>query len=321
MVIPTIRYQIQVSRLHLLNQFSDMPPPRKINNYFKRPTFAADAKETRSKSPGVDPAPQSSPLNELSSQLLPSDITAPDTPNGPSSQLNRSLLCAAGDDPADNEPAPQSSFQSAGTGTSFNSAQRIMKNGKEIVISSDGDESDSAESLESPDDLLANFLAPKSPVTPKARTGRKNSKHKGVVRPESAPRKYKNSLENLVRQAVSDNDTEAGIAKLRASLNDESDRNTDSGADKASNLNEGALASAIDDGNDDSMGLQRLLDAVRRTEAFDLGKSWSFFDLQTPLPPGPTFPRECVSPGTYLGVLRGAYIGVTRSCVARSDNP
>lgn len=205
-----------------------------------------------------------------------------------------------------------------------------MKNGKEVVISSDGDESDSAGSLESPDDLLARFLAPKSPVTPKERTGddsetiqpvRKNPKHKSVVRTESAPRKYKNSLENLVRQAVSDNETEAGIAKLRASLNDESDRNTDSGPDKASNLNEGVLASAIDDGNDDSMGLQRLLDAVRRTEAFDLGKSWSFFDLQTPLPPGPDFPRECVSPRTYLGVLRGGYIGVTRSCVTRSDNP
>lgn len=311
-----------------------MPPPRKITNYFKRPAFASAVKETRSKSPGEDPAPQSSPqsspLTELSSQQLPSDITAPDTPNGPSSQLNRSLLRATGDEPAHNEPAPQSSFQSAGTGTSFSSAQRIMKHGKEVVISSDGDESDSAGSLESPDDLLARFLAPKSPVTPKAHNGddnettrptRKNPKHKGVVRAESAPRKYKNSLENLVRQAVSDNETEAGIAKLRASLNDESDRNTDSGPYKASVLNEGALASAIDDGNDDSMGLQRLLNAVRRTEALDLGKSWSFFDLQTPLPPGPEFPHGCVSPGTYLGVLRGGYIGVTRSCATRSDNP
>ncbi|BCS17579.1 uncharacterized protein APUU_10407S [Aspergillus puulaauensis] len=276
-----------------------MPPPRKITNYFKRPAFASAAIGTRSKSPGEDPAPQSSPqsspLTELSSQLLPS------------------LLRAAGDEPADNDPAPQSSFQSAETGTSFNSAQRMMKNGKEVVISSDGDESDSAGSLESPDDLLARFLTPKSPVTTKERAGddnettqpdRKNPKHNSVVRTESAPRKYKNSLENLVRQAVSDNETEVGIAKLRASLNDESDRNTDSGPDKASNLNEGVLASAIDDGNDDSMGLQRLLDAVRRTEAFDLGKSWSFFDLQTPLPPGPDFPRECVSPRTYLGVLR-----------------
>ncbi|KAL4786020.1 hypothetical protein BJX76DRAFT_148052 [Aspergillus varians] len=299
-----------------------MSPSRKITNYFRCPNFALAAQDTsRSDSLGEDPAPQSSPLTELSQ--LPSDFTIPDTPNGPSSQLNRSLLLSTGDptdnDTTDHDPAPQSSFQSVGTGTSFSSSQRILKKGKEVVISSDGDESDSVGSLESPDDLLARFLGPKTPKTPatpttsEAHTGddEKTTRHtlktlkpRSVSRFQSAPPTYKNSLENLVMQAVSDNETEAGIARLKASLKVESDRKPLSGAHKASNLNEGVLASAIDDGADDSMGFQRLLNAVRRTEAFDLGKSWSFFDLNTPLPPAPEFPRECVCPGTYLGVLR-----------------
>jgi hypothetical protein len=103
--------------------------------------------------------------------------------------------------------------------------------------------------------------------------------------------------------AVDDKETEADIARLRASLKAESARESDSAKQKS--VNEGTLASALDSGADDSTGIKRLLDAVRRTEAFELGKSWPFFDLQTPLPPPPDFPRDCVCPGTYLEVLRG----------------
>ncbi|KAL4912224.1 hypothetical protein BDW62DRAFT_195151 [Aspergillus aurantiobrunneus] len=289
-----------------------MPPSRKITNYFARPDFAVAAQGTRSDSPGEDPAPQSSPLTELS-QLLPSDSTTPDTPD-PSSQLNRSLLLSAGD-PTENDPPPQSSFQSAGTGTSH----RIIKNGKEVVISSDGDESDSVGSLESPDDLLADFMKPATSAT---------TKPSSVPRVETAPRTYKNSLESLVMQAVSDNETEARIAKLKASLKDDSDCKTDTSLSNMNNLHEGVLASAIDDGTDDSMGLQRLLDAVRRTEAFDLGKTWSFFDLRTSLPPAPDFPRECICPGTYLAVLRepdsrerAFYSGIIDFALSRESLP
>ncbi|KAL4870477.1 hypothetical protein BDV12DRAFT_58633 [Aspergillus spectabilis] len=290
-----------------------MSSPRKITNYFKRPSFAvtSPSRDTRSNSRAEDPAPapQSSPVTELS-QLLPSDFTTPDTPDGPSSQLKRSLLFST-EEPVDNDAAPQSSFQSTGTGVSFNSSQRIIKKGKEVVIGSDGDESDSATSLQSPDDLLRGILTPAAPkpdsdvdddsILEEILHPRKKPKPRRVPK---APPAYKNSLETLVMQAASDNDTEAGIAQLKASRHAQAACENSSRTDSANKLGEGALASALDDGTDDRSGLQRLLDAVRRTEAFDVGKSWSFFDLQTPLPSPLDFPRDCVCPGTYMAILR-----------------
>ncbi|KAL4940249.1 hypothetical protein BDV06DRAFT_196999 [Aspergillus oleicola] len=286
-----------------------MASSRNITSWFKKPNFAVTAEDGRSKIPAEDPAPpQSSPLTDLS-QILPSDITTPDTPGGPSSQLNQSLSRAAAE-PVETNPAPSLSFQSTGTGASFSSSQRTIKNGKEVVISSDGDESDSTGSLEDADELLAKFLTPSKPAQADAEASSRDegytTLHTGKIpktrgKP-SAPKSYKNSLNNLVMATVSDTETEAGVARLKASLEAESVRKN--APPKSSNLQESVLASAIDDGNDDSAGLQRLLDAVRRTEAFDLPKTWSFFDLQTPLPPATDFPRECVCPGTYLATLR-----------------
>ncbi|KAL4904721.1 hypothetical protein BDW74DRAFT_28174 [Aspergillus multicolor] len=301
-----------------------MSSPQKITSFFKRPKFAKPAEDTQIESPGEDPAPQSSPLTELSSQLLPSDVTAPDTPGGPSAQLNRSLLLSAGDQyeddaaprssfqtpptgAADNDPAPQSSFQSSRTGTPFNSSQRITKNGKQVVTNSDS-ESDSMDSIDSQQDILSMFL-PKT--APKPQTGDDETKtlrdrpavnHENVPLWKAARTKLKNTLDDLVVQTVDDNEVEAGIAKIKASIAAEAVRNDQEKETMV--LDEKLLTSALDKGTDDSIGLQRLLDAVRRTEALDLKKTWSFFDLKTELPPSQEFPRECVSPGTYLAVLR-----------------
>ncbi|KAL4963931.1 uncharacterized protein BDV14DRAFT_201415 [Aspergillus stella-maris] len=290
-----------------------MASSRKLTSWFKKPDFAVAAEDSRPEPPTEDPAlPQSSPLADLS-QILPSDISTdistPDTPEGPSSQLNRSLTRAAAE-PVETQPAPNLSFQSTGTGASFSSSQRTIKNGKEVVISSDGEESDSTGSIEDADELLAKFLTPSKPAPtqsePSSRDEGYSTLRTGKIpKPRakpSAPKMYKNSLNSLVTQAKSDTETEAGAARLKASLEAESARKN--APLKSSNLQESVLASAIDDGNDNSVGMQRLLDAVRRTEAFDVPKTWSFFDLQTPLPPAPDFPRECVCPGTYLATLR-----------------
>ncbi|KAL4794913.1 hypothetical protein BDV19DRAFT_181304 [Aspergillus venezuelensis] len=286
-----------------------MASSRKLTSWFKKPDFAVTAEDSRPELPTEDPAlPQSSPLTDLS-QILPSDISTPDTSGGPSSQLNRSLIRAAAE-PVETQPAPNLSFQSTGTGASFSSSQRTIKNGKEVVISSDGEESDSAGSLEDADELLAKFLTPSKPAPaqsePSCREEGYSTLRTGKIsKPRnkpSAPKTYKNSLNSLVTQAKSDTETEAGAARLKASLEAESARKN--APLKPSNLQESVLASAVDDGNDNSVGMQRLLDAVRRTEAFDVPKTWSFFDLQTPLPPAPDFPRECVCPGTYLATVR-----------------
>ncbi|RDW72646.1 uncharacterized protein DSM5745_07818 [Aspergillus mulundensis] len=301
-----------------------MSSPQKITSFFKRPKFAQTDQDTRLESPGEDPAPQSSPLTELSSQLLPSDVTIPDTPGGPSAQLKRSLLLSAGTQngndeaprssfqtpptgAADHDPAPQSSFQSSRTGTPFSSSQRITKNGKQFVTNSDS-ESDSIGSIDSHQDILSMFL-PKA--TPNPQTGKDEAKTmrdrpapnvKSVPLWKMAPPKYKNTLDNLVIQTVDDNEIEARITKIKASIEAEAARNDHKKG--GGGLNEEVLASALDNGNDDSIGLQRIINAVRRTEALELKKTWSFFDLETELPPTQEFPRECVCPGTYLAVLR-----------------
>ncbi|KAL3449258.1 hypothetical protein BJX65DRAFT_273107 [Aspergillus insuetus] len=293
-----------------------MNPARKITSYFKRPDFALGAQTTRSDTPVEDPAPalQSSPSSELP-QLPLSDGTIPDTPGGPSAQLKRSLLRST-EETASNDPGPQSSFHSFGTTSSFGSSQRVFKNGREVVISSDGEESDSTSSFEPPEELLA-LLKPQAPkvrftddsemdhdssASGRALRNRKTPNTRSALPSKPTPHRYKNTLDSLVMHAVDDKETEADIARLRASLKTESARESDSAKQKS--VNAGTLASALDSGADDSTGIQRLLDAVRRTEAFELGKSWSFFDLRTPLPPPPDFPRDCVCPETYLEVLR-----------------
>ncbi|KAJ0424274.1 hypothetical protein BJY00DRAFT_259106 [Aspergillus carlsbadensis] len=293
-----------------------MNPAQKITSYFKRPDFALGAQTTRLDTPVEDPAPaiQSSPSSEPP-QLPLSDGTTPDTPGGPSAQLKRSLLRSTEETP-NNDPGPQSSFQSVETASSFGSSQRVFKNGREVVISSDGEESDSTSSFESPEELLA-LLKPQTPkvgftndsgmdhdasASGRALRTRKTPNTRSVLPPKPALHKYKNTLDSLVMHAVDDKETEADIARLRASLKAGSARESDSAKQKS--VNEGTLASALDSGADDSTGIQRLLDAVRRTEAFELGKSWPFFDLRIPLPPPPDFPRDCVYPGNYLEVLR-----------------
>ncbi|KAL3471805.1 hypothetical protein BJX99DRAFT_236849 [Aspergillus californicus] len=297
------------------NILSDMSQSSKITNLFKRPKFAVTVEDNQLHTPLGDPA-SSSPLTNLS-QLLPPDITTPETPDGPSSQLNQTLFHSARES-VDNDPVPQSSFQSAGTGTSFGSSQRMIKNGKEVVIGSDGEESDSTGPLASAEDLLRKFARPKSPqvrIMENSKMKHELSKPaqplraRKIPKPRSTPKAppvYKNTLASLVQQAVADQETEAEIERLRASIKArEAAKQNGPGLDKDTGLHEGVLASALDDGADDnSMGFQRLLDAVRRTEAFDLEKSWSFFDLQIPLPPGPDFPRECVMSKPYLAGLR-----------------
>jgi hypothetical protein len=105
-----------------------------------------------------------------------------------------------------------------------------------------------------------------------------------------------------VTQAVDDNETEATIARLKAVREDESSSKPDTPPSRK--LNEGMLTSALGD-KDDELGLQRLLDAVRRTEALEIEKFWSFFNYEAKAPPALEFPRESIAPGTYLAVLRG----------------
>jgi hypothetical protein len=107
-------------------------------------------------------------------------------------------------------------------GASFNSSQRVIKNGKVVVTSSDGDDTDSISSMEDPDELLRKFTSSSTPeaqrsvISPErpSRPLSKAARNKKLSSLTAIPT-YKYSLESLVTDAVDDNETEAGIAKIR----------------------------------------------------------------------------------------------------------
>ena len=296
---------------------------RSITSFFKRPDFSIAHRDPQPTDRGGDPAPasQASPLAETPSSLHSNDPSLEDS----GSQLNLSLSQSLkyGDDKVD----LLQSFLSTGSaakdpspGTSFNSSQRVVKKGKEVIISSDGEDTDSISSIESPDDILRSIAKPvgstggsepsKPGMSLRDRSVKDKISDKRSGFQVSAP-KYKYTLDSLVVQAVDDNETEAGIAKLRAAFekedrrkNEEQNAMVHGSTLPSTRLNEGVLASALGD-QDDELGLRRLLDAVRRTEALDLEKSWQFFVYESELPPALEFPRDCINPESYMHGLRG----------------
>ncbi|KAF7592100.1 hypothetical protein BBP40_000705 [Aspergillus hancockii] len=296
-----------------------------IKQYFKRPDFSLSSEDFQPEAPkGI----QSSPITEPSSSFV-SNEASPQTPDGAALQLKQSLLLSV-TDAAENrqhQENPQSDETVASDPSllsSFSLAQRVVKNGREVVISSDGDDTDSSEFLEDPNNLFMKFVKQTNDSTDEQssndssgqgrslRSRRLNDEVKPSKFPLSRASKptYKHTIDSLVTQAVDDNETEAGIAKLRAIIEEDVARKAASKSEAASashdqsrQLHEGILTSALDDKNDET-GLRRLLDAVRRTEAFDMEKSWSFFDYGGNLAPPPVFPRECIASKSYISALR-----------------
>jgi hypothetical protein len=306
-----------------------MSQSRSITDFFKRPAFSLTKQDIHSvsnPSEALTASPQSSdssPLTKPSSSFLAIG-DSPQTPDGPASQLKESLQSSVQD--TSPKPTPQQSFQSSNgtvvgdpsSGLSFNSSQRIVKNGKEVVISSDGEDTDSIASFEQLEDPLLMFLRPNPTAASETREAEnsvgdsemalhsqrlKDTKKSSNAKSSkvSVPQ-YKFSLDDLVTQAVDDNETEATIARLKAVREDESSSKPDTPPSR--HLNEGMLTSALGD-QDDELGLQRLLDAVRRTEALEIEKFWSFFNYEAKALPALEFPRDSIAPETYLAVLRG----------------
>lgn len=284
-----------------------MPPSRSVADFFKRSSYALNT-------------PESLTNNDRPRNSIDSPTTSPLTEPPSSSFLNHAsppsfnLHTSREDKPQmkeEHERPPQPSFQSADSTAAGNSTRRMV-NGKEVVISSDGEDTDSIASLESPEELFAQLGSGSKDAADKKSGETRETRLTDDVKPSkfnarnfSVP-KYKNTLDALVTDTVDDNETEASIAKLRATIKLEEKTTAATGSDgQDKQLHEGMLTSALGD-KDDELGLQRLLDAVRRTEAFDHEKACSFFsDTVTP-PPALEFPRDSVAPGTYLAVLRGS---------------
>ncbi|KAJ5932105.1 hypothetical protein N7516_006594 [Penicillium verrucosum] len=183
-------------------------------------------------------------------------------------------------------PTLHQSFQSIDSATelsslneSLNESQRIMKDGREVVISSDGEDTDSICSLEDPKSLFAPH-SKKHEFTP--------AKFTKV----SSPKKYRNCIDSLVHDAVDDNEVEASVARARANyVQKQPDGKETGNKPYGTALNETMLISALGQ-NEDGVGGQRLIGAIRRTDALDHGRAWPFFDCTQTLPPAPNFHRS-----------------------------
>ncbi|KAJ5772497.1 hypothetical protein N7520_003026 [Penicillium odoratum] len=203
-------------------------------------------------------------------------------------------------------PAPTQSFESIQSTTdtlpslqngNLQNSQRIVKGGKEVVISSDGEETDSDSSIfEDPALLIGSRPKPAEKPRPKIISAPKHI--------ATTPKKYKNTIDALVHGAVDDNETEANVARARAIFNQRNSTVIDSG--EKTNIHENMLKSALGEkeNDDDGIGVQRLLDAVRRTEALDLDKTWRFLDQTQDSPIPVEFPKDRFAPDSHLAVLR-----------------
>ncbi|OJD18050.1 hypothetical protein AJ78_01880 [Emergomyces pasteurianus Ep9510] len=195
--------------------------------------------------------------------------------------------------------------------TSFNSSsQRIVKDGEVIVTNSDED-TDYLSDIETADDLLAKFLnvsipvAAPSPPTPKpsrdiiggGETSGSQQRFLGRSSAKLNNRKnlpqYQFSLDTLVADAANDKETEAKVAKIKQSLLPKNQTKKRRGI-----LHDDVLAAAIED-ETDTKGIQRLRDAVERTETFAIGKNWMFFEDKPLDVPQPKFPSGWIQPGSW----------------------
>ncbi|KAK4868836.1 hypothetical protein LT330_006445 [Penicillium expansum] len=266
--------------------------------WFNRPAFTSvNSNSTPEKNESAEVATESSPLTEPPSSFV-FDQILPESEQDAEAHLNAALYLST-QDTLLQTPTLHQSFQSIESATgvsslneSLNGSQRIIKDGREVVISSDGEDTDSICSLEDP----KNLFAPKSKkdeLTPAKFTTK-----------ISSPKKYRNNIDSLVHDAVDDNEVEASVARARANFVQKQPNGKELGNDTSGTaLNESMLISALGQ-NEDGAGGQRLIGAIRRTDALDHGRAWPFFDCTQTLAPAPQFPQDLFAPGTSMDILR-----------------
>jgi hypothetical protein len=268
---------------------------RSIADFFNKPGFSRGNDSTESKKVPDELAPESSPLTEPSSSMISN--VSPESEQEAEAQLNRALYLSTQE--SSSQPPTWPNFQGTESAAvlslseSFGGSQRIIKDGKEVVISSDGEDTDSICSLDDPASLFA-------PITNKPVSIPSTVETNTAFRKIKSPKKYKHTIDSLVHDAVDDNEIEASVARVKANFTQNTPVVNDGTSSVKKGLNERVLTSALGDDNNDSIGLQRLLDAVRRTEALDHDRAWRFFNETQKLPSAPEFPRQLFTGDTSL---------------------
>ena len=184
------------------------------------------------------------------------------------------------------------------------SARRIKSSGEVVVKNSDSEDGDSDSSLEDIDQMMtrqkaASALAsfqhsidaqrPGKPVSPPlTRTRDVTTKHsnRATLKSESQ-RPYRFSLSSLVNQSDKDTAAKERVKRAKSALEAENEearkdaeaRNKAAAADASGDgvIDEAYFASIVD-GSDAEEDPQRVIAAMRRTEALQQDLTWYFFD-------------------------------------------
>ncbi|MCJ1397508.1 hypothetical protein MMC11_000701 [Xylographa trunciseda] len=181
------------------------------------------------------------------------------------------------------------------------SSQRVSRNG-EIMIRNSDDDTDSEVSLADIGDILvgnkSNFTSspltePDLPPIPKATRLRASARDAKSRFPNDAraakvpltlpaTAKYKFSLASLVAKAEQDDATDEGTAKARQLIESLEDRRAalEAKVDEGRGIKDldiGLLASVVRKEGDDGT-IDKLMQAIERTEALSMQKCWSFFE-------------------------------------------
>ena len=186
------------------------------------------------------------------------------------------------------------------------SSQRVMKNGQIVVTNSDG-ESDSDASLDDVDELLmgtkhselpypTEVPLPSLPFEGRTRqNGRKEILHRAKKETPtqkadaSSSRlnmpKYKFSIDSLIAQVGKEDAAEAGAQQARLAVRalheQRKARDTRLGSIKKEDMVEEGLLASIMKNKGSNEGIDRLMQAIKRTEALHHDKTWLFFDSKS----------------------------------------
>ena len=197
-----------------------------------------------------------------------------------------------------------------------------------VIRNSDDEASDSDSSLDDLDDLLA----PRKPIPapneesleqqqPRYPTRSHLIPSASRVRESSSPSalpvlpKYKYSLDSLVNHTKRDIASEAGVARAQDALGPGKGvlQPVDHASVEAWPLQDrhgrdgGGLVTSVLGPTTEEKEVQRIMHAMKRTEALKRTRVWSFFEQAStsPTPPRPRFPTDALPTAGWQAMLRG----------------
>ena len=297
------RLQSLVLRMAMIKSASIMAYFRRSDqpNEKKRPSPDSASEESRKKARKSSPVksvsiaqsngfrePEELPLQQAHSVV---SSCIPDGTSPPDPRRISPILYP----PTQLTPNESASFDSCPTNSQpfLTSSRRIVKNGEAMVRNSD-DESDT--SLEDLDDLLGEgrpsgrsspktsrelsspddeMIHEKKHTTRGATRAKKKSLQSPYVHPV-LPKKYKFSLETLLKHKDQDEASKNEFARAKSMLHTyEQDR---ASANQKNGVFDTGLIDSVMREHGDADDVSKLKSAIQRTEALEYGKSWSFFD-------------------------------------------